>query len=483
MPAASCRPRLTQGSLWGRRGSLEPHPPPTPPDLRKYPAASSASPVSRARSAPVELDLDITDLTHDGRGVARVDGKAVFVAGALAGERVRAVTTARKKSFDEARTLDVLQASPDRVDPRCVHFGTCGGCALQHLSPEGQVAAKQHTLMENFERIGHVAPQRMLAPLTGEPWGYRRKARLGVKHVPKKGKTLVGFRETDPRFVADIARCEVLVPHVGTRIAALSAMVDSLDARAAIAQIEVASGENATALVFRNLEPLGDADRERLRTFGAQEGFLIYLQPGNNDTVHPLDGDAPVLRFAVPEYAVDFEFRPLDFVQVNAPMNERMIAHALALLDPTPLDRVLDLFCGLGNFTLPLARRAASVVGVEGEAGLVQRARDNAARNGITNVEFHAADLSRDLRAQPWVREGFDKLLLDPPRTGADATIPQLPLAGVHRIVYVSCHPGSLARDAGILVRDHGYTLKAAGVMDMFPHTAHVESIALFERD
>lgn len=429
-----------------------------------------------------ELELDITDLTHDGRGVARVDGKAVFVTGALAGERVRALTTARKKSFDEAVVLQILQASPDRVHPRCEHFGVCGGCALQHLAPDAQVAAKQHTLLENFERIGHVAPRRVLAPLAGEPWGYRRKARLGVKHVAKKGRTLVGFRERDPRFVADIERCEVLVPQVGSRIAALSALVDSLDARALIAQIEVAAGDDATALVFRNLEPLGDNDRAKLRAFGEREGFAIHLQPGNNDSVHALDGDAAPLRFAVPGYDVDFDFRPLDFVQVNGPMNARMIDHALALLDPQPTDRVLDLFCGLGNFTLPLARRAASVVGVEGEATLVQRARDNAVRNGVANVEFHAADLGRDLRAQPWVREGFDKLLLDPPRTGADATIPQLPLAGIGRIVYVSCHPGSLARDAGILVREHGYVLEAAGVMDMFPHTAHVESIALFER-
>ena len=436
----------------------------------------------RNRTAAAELELDIVDLSHDGRGVARNDGKAVFVVGALAGERVRARLTARKKSFDEAVVIDVLQASPDRVDPRCAHFGTCGGCVLQHLAPEAQVAAKQHTLLENFERIGHVAPERVLAPLTGEPWGYRRKGRLGVKYVAKKEKTLVGFRETDPRFIADIARCEVLVPQVGARIAALSEMVDGLEARAAIAQIEIAAGDDVTALVFRNLQPLSEHDQARLREFGQREGFAIYLQPGNNESVHPLEPETRTLNFRLPRFEVDFEFRPLDFIQVNGPMNERMIVHALDLLAPSPTDRVLDLFCGLGNFTLPLARQAASVVGVEGEPGLVQRARGNAARNGVTNVEFHAADLSRDLRSQPWVREGFDKLLLDPPRTGADATIPQLPLQGIDRIVYVSCHPGSLARDAGILVREHGYVLKAAGVMDMFPHTAHVESIALFER-
>jgi 23S rRNA (uracil1939-C5)-methyltransferase len=431
---------------------------------------------------PVERELDIVDLSHDGRGVARFEGKAVFVSGALPGERVIARQTLRKKNFDEAVTVQVLHASPDRVTPRCAHFGTCGGCVLQHLAPAAQVAAKQEVLLENFERIGHVRPERVLMPLTGEPWAYRRKARLGAKWVAKKDKALVGFRETDGRFIADLARCEVLVAPVGDRIAELSALVGSLDAREQIAQVELSAGDEVIALVFRNLAPLGEEDRAKLRAFGAASGTTIYLQPGDNASVHPLDPDPPTLRFALPAYDVDFEFRPLDFVQVNGEMNRRMVAHALGLLDPQATERVLDLFCGLGNFTLPIARHAGSVVGVEGEPGLVQRARDNAARQGIANVEFHAADLARDLRGEPWVRQGFDKLLLDPPRTGADAAIPQLPLAGVGRIVYVSCHPGSLARDAGILVREHGYRLAAAGVMDMFPHTAHVESIALFER-
>jgi 23S rRNA (uracil1939-C5)-methyltransferase len=429
---------------------------------------------NRKPAIPVEYELDIVDLSHDGRGVAKLDGKAVFVTGALPGERVRARQTLRKKSFDEAATLEVLRASPDRVVPRCLHFGTCGGCALQHLAPAAQIAAKQHVLLENFERIGHVRPARVLPPLVGEPWGYRRKARMGAKWVAKKDKALVGFREQDGRFIADLSRCEVLVPQVGARLADLSALVGALEAREQIAQIELAAGDEVVVLVFR--------DREKLSDFGRRSGITVYLQPGDNASVHPLEADAPALRFALPAYDVDFDFRPLDFVQVNADMNRRMVDHALALLDPQPRDRVLDLFCGLGNFTLPLARRAGAVVGVEGDPGLVQRARDNAARLGIGNVEFHAADLAKDLRGQPWVGQGFDKLLLDPPRTGADAAIPQLPLEQVRRIVYVSCHPGSLARDAGILVREHGYRLEAAGVMDMFPHTAHVESIALFER-
>ena len=441
-------------------------------------------PVSRKRRLrePVVLELDITDLSHDGRGVAHIEGKAVFVAGALPGERVRAEIRAVRKQFDEATSVEVLLPSPDRVEPLCPHFGVCGGCSLQHMDTRAQIVAKQHTLSENFTRIGQVQPQRWLEPLAGPPWGYRRKARLGVKHVPKKGKTLVGFRETDPRFIADLSRCETLVPQVGNRIEAIAEMMDSLEARARIPQIEVAAGDDRTALVFRNLDPLSESDRARLLEFGAREGFAIFLQPSGNDSVTPIDGGSEELHFGLPQFGLDFAFRPLDFIQINGEMNRRMIPHALALLDLQPHERVLDLFCGLGNFTLPLAQQSKAVVGVEGDTGLVLRARENARRNGIDNASFHAADLTTDLRDQPWVGEGFDALLLDPPRTGADATIPQLPLETVGRIVYVSCHPATLARDAGMLVRDHGYQLTAAGVMDMFPHTAHVESIALFEK-
>lgn len=436
----------------------------------------------RRQREPIELELDITDLSHDGRGVARHEGKAVFVTGGLPGERVRAQMRLSRRQFDEALVLEVLNASPDRVTPRCVHFGVCGGCVLQHLSPSAQVAAKQHTLAENFERIGKVSPKRWLEPLVGEPWAYRRRARLGVKYVPKKGKVLVGFRETDPRFIADLSGCEVLVESVGTKITEIAQLVDSLEARSRIAQIEVAAGDDRTALVFRNLDALSDDDRAKLRAFGEREEFAIFLQPGGNDSVTPLDDGPLELSFSLPHYDLDFAFRPLDFIQVNGAMNRLMVEHALALLDPKPDERVLDLFCGLGNFTLPLARHVASVVGVEGEAGLVLRARENARRNGIENAHFYAADLTSDLRDEPWVGEGFDALLLDPPRTGADATIPQLPLKTVGRIVYVSCQPSTLARDAGILVNEYGYRLAAAGVMDMFPHTAHMESIALFEK-
>ena len=442
-----------------------------------------------ARLDQTPKTVSIVDLSLDGRGVARWPeghanaGKAVFVSGALPGETVSVQQTARSRHFDEAKTLEVIEASPDRVEPRCPHFGTCGGCVLQHFAEERQIESKQRVLLENLQRIGHVSPQSVLPPLRGDSWGYRRKGRFSVRRVEKKDKTLVGFREQDPRFVADIGECHVVVPQLGFKVAALGALVDGLDARRDIPQIEFIAGDAQIALVFRHLQPLSDADKAKLAAFAEAEGFSIFLQPGGIDSVHPLTGDAPQLSFRLPQWDIELMFRPLDFIQVNAKLNEAMIARALELLDVQPGERVLDLFCGLGNFTLPLARASGDgdVVGVEGDAGLVQRARANAAHNGLGNATFHAADLVQDLAAQPWLKAGFDKLLLDPARSGAIEVLKQLPLKGLKRIVYVSCHPGSLARDAGFLVNDAGWTLREAGVMDMFPHTAHVESIAVFD--
>lgn len=446
--------------------------------------------MARTRSPRIDktpFEADILDLTHDGRGVARRDGKAVFVAGALPGERVMAEQTAKNRHFDEARSIEVLLASADRVSPRCPHFGVCGGCVLQHLDEGKQILAKQGVLLDNLERIGHVKPEAVLAPLAGASWGYRRKGRFSVRRVDKKDKTLVGFREQDPRFVADLGECHTVIAAIGGKIGALAALVESLQARADIPQIEFIAGDatdafDGVALVFRHLQPLSETDRDALVAFGQAHRFAIFLQPGGIDTVHALWPQAPRLAFRLPQWDIELAFRPLDFIQVNAELNERMIARTFELLDLQPQDRVLDLFCGLGNFTLPMARRVREVVGVEGEAGLVARARENAALNGLPNAQFHAADLTQDQRGTAWMRQGFDKLLLDPPRSGAIEVLQQLPLKRFDRIVYVSCHPASLARDAGYLVNEQGYTLKAAGVMDMFPHTAHVESIALFER-
>ena len=434
-----------------------------------------------------ELQATITDLSHDGRGVARIDGKTVFVSGALVDEQVRLRIRKRHRHFDEADVVEVITPSPHRVTPRCRHFGECGGCSLQHMDAAAQIHAKQRVLADNFARIGKVSPQHWLEPLTDAPWGYRRKGRLSVRHVPKKERVLVGFRqEANPRFVAEITHCEVLHPSLGPKIGLLAEMIGGLDAARDIPQVEFAGGDDGIALVFRHMNPLSERDRAALVAFGQQHGFAIYLQPGGVSSVHLIWPEQSHLAFriaageGVPD--VELEFRPLDFVQVNAGMNAKMMARALELLDPQPTDRVLDLFCGLGNFTLPIARRVAEVVGVEGEHGLVERAAENAAHNGLTNARFHVANLFEDQRGTDWARQPWDKLLLDPPRAGADKVLEYLPHKATRRIVYVSCHPASLARDAGILVNQHGFRLTSAGVMDMFPHTAHVESIALFEK-
>jgi len=445
--------------------------------------------MSRSNSVPsTPFEAVITDLSHDGRGVARIDGKTVFVSGALLGEQVMAKLRKRHRHFDEAEVVELITRSPHRVEPRCRHFGQCSGCSLQHLDAESQIATKQRVLAENFERIGKVAPQSWLPPLTGEPWGYRRKGRLSVRNVVKKGRVLVGFREEEnPRFVADIQQCEVMHPVLGPKVGLLAELLNGMDAANDIPQIEFAGGDDTMALVFRHMQPLSERDLAALTAFGQQHELAIYLQPGGNSSVHPLWPEQPRLAFRIASGDahiddVELEFLPLDFVQVNADMNQRMMARTLELLDLQPTDRVLDLFCGLGNFTLPIARRVAEVVGVEGEHGLVERAAQNAARNGIANAHFHVANLFEDQRDAEWARQPWDKVLLDPPRAGADKVLEYLPHKQTRRIVYVSCHPASLARDAGILVNQHGFKLISAGVMDMFPHTAHVESIALFER-
>ncbi|MGL6290430.1 MAG: 23S rRNA (uracil(1939)-C(5))-methyltransferase RlmD [Silanimonas sp.] len=438
-----------------------------------------------------DFEIAIDGLSHDGRGVGRRDGKAVFVSGALPSERVRAKQTAKNRHFDEAAAFEVLDASPDRVAPRCAHFGVCGGCVLQHLDETKQIEAKARVLRETMARIGGIEPREWFAPIRDAQWGYRRKGRLSVRWVEKKGKALVGFREQDPRFVADLSECHTVIPAIGMALPTLSALVESLDGRRIIPQIEFIAGDGAldggepresgvVALVFRNLEALSDSDRDKLVAFAKAQSMAVFLQPGGIDTVAPLWPEHVDLHFDLAGLRLDF--RPLDFIQVNAGLNRKMIARAIELLDLKPGERVLDLFCGLGNFTLPIAKLGHDVVGVEGDAGLVARARQNAESNGLAKARFFAADLSKDLSSEPWMRDGFDKLLIDPPRAGAAEVLAQLPLKKIPRIVYVSCHPGSLARDAGFLVKERGYTLVGAGVMDMFPHTAHVESIAVFER-
>jgi 23S rRNA (uracil1939-C5)-methyltransferase len=431
---------------------------------------------------PDPVEAEIASMTHDGRGRTQVDGRAVFVHGALPGERVLFRYTRLQRRYDEGAVTEVLSPSRQRVAARCPHFGVCGGCSLQHMDPVAQIEGKQEILAEVLLRVGKVRPAEWLPPLSAGHWGYRRKARLGVRYVPKKGRALVGFRERGSSFVADLTRCEVLHPQVGEKIAAIADLVNALSIRERLPQIEVAMGDGPCVLVFRVLDQPSDPDLERLRAFGDAEGFRIYLQAGGVETVRPLPGHEIDLHYSLQGHEVRIHFEPSDFTQVNLDLNRSMVDRALALLDPQPDERVLDLFCGLGNFTLPLARRAAEVVGVEGDEGLIARARSNAERNGLRNVRFERADLYGELDIAPWLRQHFDKALLDPPRSGALQVLDLLPAAGIRRLVYVSCYPSTLARDADRLVNGLGYRLLAAGAMDMFPHTAHLESMALFEQ-
>jgi 23S rRNA (uracil1939-C5)-methyltransferase len=436
--------------------------------------------MKRISAAPEEAE--IVDLSHEGHGVARLDGKAVFVTDALPGERVVLRRVRRHRNFDEAVLESVITASPDRVAPSCPHYGTCGGCALQHLSPGAQLAFKQGQLLENLARLGGVAPQRVLEPLAGPVWGYRRRARLGIKHVPRKGRVVVGFRERAAPYVADLHECRVLAGPLGALIDPLAELIGSLSIAARVPQAEVAAAANGCAMVLRVLDPPAAADLERMREFERCHAVRIYLQPGGPGSVAPLTPGESPLRYDLPEFGVSLEFEPTDFIQVNGALNEAMVRRAVELLDPQPFGRVLDLFCGLGNFSLPLARRCAQVLGVEGDPGLVSRAVRNAARQGIGNASYVAADLAAPSLDAPWATGRYDRVLLDPPRAGAREALPVVGGCGASRVVYISCHPGSLARDAGLLVRDHGFRLVAAGVMDMFPHTIHVEAMAVFER-
>ena len=437
----------------------------------------------RRKKLPQEIvTASIEGLSHEGRGIARIDGKTVFIDGALTGETVGFQYTRQNKKYDEAKTIDVISASADRVEPACAHFGICGGCSMMHMSSAAQLSHKQATLAEHFSHFGQLQPQTWLPPLTGPVAGYRRKARLGVKYVVKKQQVLVGFREKGSPFLADLQHCEVLDPRVGQQLMSLRELIASLDAFDRIAQIEVAMDDEHVALVFRNLDPLSDNDKQALLRYGQQHDFWVYQQPGGPDSVSALWPESPQLSYA-PEAGLQLNFNPGDFTQVNARINESMIQRALQLLDVQAGDRILDLFCGLGNFTLPLARRVTEVVGVEGDKALVEHARNNATLNQLSNAEFELADLTQtELQDYPWAAKGFNKILLDPPRSGAFEVLHQLADLGAERLVYVSCNPATLARDAGELVNRYGYTLEAAGIMDMFPHTSHVESIAVFNK-
>lgn len=436
----------------------------------------------RKQTLPADpVELQITALSHDGRGIGRIEGKTVFVDSALPSETVKFVYTQKRGKFDEGRTVEVLQPSVERVQPQCAQAHLCGGCSLQHMEPQAQIAMKQGVLMEQLQHFGELQPEEVLAPLTGPIYGYRRKARLGVKYVAKKESVLVGFREKRNSFLAEIDQCHVLAEEVGLKFPELKQLVMSLQARSTLPQIEVAKGDDAVAIIVRHMEPLTDQDQAAILSFCQQHNLQLYLQPGGNDTVHKVwpEGEAR-LSYGLPEFGLNMKFHPTDFTQVNQDINQDMIRMAMDFMDIQPGERILDLFCGLGNFTLPLATKAAEVVGVEGDDAMVVRGRENAEHNGLNNVSFYGADLTKPFDDQPWGRGGFDKILIDPPRSGALEIVTKMTVFKPKRIVYVSCNPATLARDAGEL-KKQGYKLLKAGVMDMFPHTTHVESIAVFE--
>ena len=443
----------------------------------------------RRKKLPQEpVSAKIESLSHEGRGIAHVEGKTVFVNGALPGEDALFQYKKQRPKYDEAHALEITNPAAERVDAKCEFFGLCGGCSLQHMQHDFQIEHKQSVLMEQLTHIGKVKPKSVIPPLTGPQWGYRRKARLGVKYVEKKERVLVGFREKYSPFIADMNSCEVLHPSVASLIEPLQLLITELSLIKQIPQIEVAVGDDVVALIFRHLSELTDEDKEKLKSFAEHHQVDIYLQSGGLDSVVPLEGSTPrQLSYELPEFDLTMNFLPIDFTQVNIEINRAMVPRALELLEVNSEDRVLDLFCGIGNFTLPLARKAAIVLGIEGEHSLVERAKQNAELNNISNVEFRAIDLANEqlfdeMLSEDFLKGEFNKLLLDPARNGAREVIEKMNLKLVEKIVYVSCNPATLARDAGILVNDKDFKLEQAGIMDMFPHTTHVESIAVFSR-
>jgi 23S rRNA (uracil1939-C5)-methyltransferase len=433
----------------------------------------------RRRREPVEVSID--NLSHEGRGVGRINGKTVFVHGALPGERVRARILRRRARFDEAEVLEVLVPSGDRIAPRCASFGVCGGCSMQHVGEAYQLQHKQDVLIELLQHQAGITPRRIADPIRGPQWGYRRKARLGVKSVAKKGGVLVGFRERAKPYIADSARCEILDPRVGEHLLDLRALIENLSVSANVPQIEVALGDDRGALVVRHLEALSERDLDELRRFASESGLSIYLQSGGTDSIVSAGGQEPAMEYAVD--GLTLGFAPTDFTQVNAAVNERMVMRALDYLALDRGDRVADLYCGIGNFSLPMARRAGQVRGAEGDQRLVERARKNALVNDLSNVEFEAADLARPDTIAGLGLNSATKVLLDPPRTGAMTLIEGGDFGAASRLVYVSCNPVTFARDAASLIGAHGFKLSETGILDMFPQTAHVESISLFERE
>ena len=423
----------------------------------------------------------VVDLSHDGSGIAQLGQRRIFVPGALPGERVRVLPRKRRRQYQLGDLVEIVEASGARVEPPCDYFGRCGGCAVQHLDYAAQVSFKESMLRGALARIGGVEPETWLDPITGPEWNYRRRARLGVRYVKGKRRVLAGFKERATRYVTDMRSCMVLVKPFDQLPGPLGEMIGQTSLWRRLPQVEVAAGEDVAAVVFRVLDEPSEADLKLFDEFGRRWNLDVYLQRGGPGTVRPLDaGRARRLAYRLAEFDVELWFAPTDFLQINARVNESLVARVVRLLEPGPADRVLDLYCGLGNFSLPLARRAGHVLGVEGDGGLVARAAANARLNGLENASFSACDLNEP--GWGFLRGAWDMVVLDPPRSGAGVVVNEMAAIGPRRIAYVSCHPATMARDAGTLIESGGYRLLAAGVADMFPHTHHVEAVALFER-
>lgn len=427
----------------------------------------------------------IESLDHEARGITRHEGKTIFVEGALPGEKVEYSSFRKKPTYEIAQATRILRKSASRVEPGCPHFGVCGGCSMQHLDHAAQVAAKQRVLEDNLWHIGRVRPEQLYPPIYGEPWGYRHRARVSARLVPKKGGMLIGFHERKSSFIADMKECWNLPLHVSALLVPLRALVGSLSIHNRMPQVEIAVGAKCTVLVFRILDPLNDNDECLMREFADQHAVQIHLQPKGPDTVqlfYPADG--PSLSYTLPEFDLELNFSPTEFTQVNHAINRVLLRRAMALLAPATGERVADMFCGLGNFTLPIARSGADVVGIEGSDALVRRAAENAAANGLSErTSFGVANLFEATEENLAALGRFDKMLIDPPREGAAELVKAFGADAPKRIVYVSCSPSTLARDAAILTAEKGYRFRGAGVVNMFPNTSHVESIALFEKN
>lgn len=429
----------------------------------------------------------IESLSHDGRGIARIEGKTVFIENALPAEVVEIQIEKCRPKFDEAKVIKVLQSSLDRVIPACQHFGVCGGCSLQHYDATAQIQFKQQVVLEQLKHFGNVIPEKILPPITSPSFGYRRRARLGVRFLKKKDRVLVGFREKNSRYLTDVKHCEILDPRVGKKIIDIADCIQTLSIREHIPQIEVATSEKEAALVFRHLKMLNAEDKKILKTFGATHGFKIYLQSKGIDSVERLYPETDPFELAY-TYVSDskpmqLSFHPTDFIQINDSVNQKLTTLVTSLLELQTNDTVFDLFCGLGNFTLTFASHCLEAIGVEGDSGLIERAKINAKNNHLENLKFFCANLDeQESFSKDWAKTKATKLFIDPPRAGAERVIEHIQHWNIPHIVYVSCNPATLARDAGVLVHQNGYTLSCLGVVDMFPHTTHIESVGVFKK-